>query len=777
MEFSRDFFEDEIRDGYYVPGEMKAAWSVQLDVLEQIDRICKKYNIVYYAEFGTLLGAVRHNGCIPWDDDFDISMKREDLARFIAVCKKELPEDYLVLSFREENPEYWQFIYRIVNMSKLSTKRVDLERNHGFVYTGGIDIFCLDNEPTDETGGRILGILASFVQTVAGLLDNPEIKFEAIEPGIKSIEDLTGQKIDRDKNIKQQLYVLTDNLFAMYSSEESDYITIMPNWIESDHRYKFPKEYYDDVVWMPFENTSIPVPVGYDFILRQKYGDYMRLVKSGGGHDYPYYNKQEAVFKEFGEKLYYEYLFDPKALQPPVDREKNRSQKQQIMAFLKMLEGIHGNLSDLIRKGLANEALQFMANIQEAIVSVGNMIDENEGDNGIVIRSMEEYCETLYSYFERLEGTLALETIDIAYFENMSEECANALEAQRSAIVDKTMMHIVGKYKVVFIPYKFSTWKAMEPMWREYCKRQDAEIYVMPVPYLGRNVIGEADTMNYDAHLYPSDMKIVKFSEFNLEEIHPDEIIIQNPYDDKNFAECVYPYFFSDKLREYTEKLIYLPWFRVDDLHADDERARKMMKFYVTVPGVFYADEVLVQSESMRNEYIEKLVEFAGEETRTIWNEKILVAPEIYLNIEENIDKSLLVSPEWRERIIDEKGDYRKIIIFTNCLSSLIEKGDRAIEKIKSILETFYAQKERVTMIWKPQTGLVDTLGYIRPEICEKYLEIVNEFISQGWGIYDDTPERENITSLCDAYYGDSSVIAQLCRKKGKPVMIMNTDV
>lgn len=776
MKFPHSFLEDEVRSGYYVPGEMKAAWAVQLDVLEQIDRICKKYNITYYAEFGTLLGAVRHNGCIPWDDDFDISMKRQDLAKFIAVCREELPEEYAFLSFREENPEYWQFIYRVINMDKMSTKKVDLERNHGLVYTGGIDIFCLDNEPTDETGGKILGILASFVQTVAGLLDNPDIKFEAIVPGIKSIEDLTGQKIDREANIKQQLYVLTDNLFAMYSGDESDYITIMPNWIDSDHQYKFPKSYYDDVVWMPFENTKVPVPVGYDFILRQKYGDYMRLVKASGSHDYPYYNKQEAVFKEVGEKLYYEYEFDPKALNAPANRDKNRSPKQQALAFMDMLCGLHDNLSSLVENKMINEALQFMASIQEAVVSIGNMIDEADGGCSEVIKEMEDYCEILFSNFERLEELLVQDLCKDTLV-SFSDECRAALENQRLIIKSKIKEQMAGTYKVVFIPYKFSTWKAMEPMWREYCLRENTEVYVMPVPYLYRNGIGEAEVMNYDGSSYPENIPIVKFSELNLEEMHPDEIIIQSAYDEKNFSECVYPYFFSDKIREYTEKLVYFPWFRIDELTSGDDRARTMMKYFVTVPGVFYSDEILVQSEGMRREYISKLVEFAGEETRGVWENKIKVAPEEYLKVDDIINKEELACPEWINSIRKADGSFKKVVLFSNGLSTLLENEDLMLKKIQRVLKTFEDEQKEIALIWKPQTGLLDTINSINPVLWEKYNQIVESYIAEGWGIYDDSTDTENVTSLCDAYYGDSSVVAQLCRKKGKPVMIENVFV
>ena len=72
MVFEKEYFEDEVRDGFYVPAQMKHAWAAQLEVLNDIDKACTENEIQYFAEWGTLLGAVRHHGFIPWDDDMDI---------------------------------------------------------------------------------------------------------------------------------------------------------------------------------------------------------------------------------------------------------------------------------------------------------------------------------------------------------------------------------------------------------------------------------------------------------------------------------------------------------------------------------------------------------------------------------------------------------------------------------------------------------------------------------------------------------------------------------
>ena len=90
-EFTEEYFKGEEREGFYVEEMMKRAWAAQIEVLEIIDRFCKKYQMQYFADWGTLLGAVRHKGFIPWDDDIDIVMKRADYNRFMRIFNEERP--------------------------------------------------------------------------------------------------------------------------------------------------------------------------------------------------------------------------------------------------------------------------------------------------------------------------------------------------------------------------------------------------------------------------------------------------------------------------------------------------------------------------------------------------------------------------------------------------------------------------------------------------------------------------------------------------------------
>ena len=96
MQIPEGYLEGEIRDGFYVESMMKKTWAAQMEVLAEVDRVCKKNNIQYFADWGTLLGAVRHKGFVPWDDDMDICMKRPDYNRFLEIAEKIMPSNYKI---------------------------------------------------------------------------------------------------------------------------------------------------------------------------------------------------------------------------------------------------------------------------------------------------------------------------------------------------------------------------------------------------------------------------------------------------------------------------------------------------------------------------------------------------------------------------------------------------------------------------------------------------------------------------------------------------------
>lgn len=131
----------------------------------------------------------------------------------------------------------------------------------------------------------------------------------------------------------------------------------------------------------------------------------------------------------------------------------------------------------------------------------------------------------------------------------------------------------------------------------------------MPVPYYYKNYDGNAEEY-IDTDSYPDYINITSYKEYDYKEDMPDEIIIQNPYDGNNMAGTVHPDYYAKTLALYTDKLTYIPYFKTDEIDENDMRAYRSMYAYVTMPGVIYADEVIVQSEAMKELYVKKLTDF-----------------------------------------------------------------------------------------------------------------------------------------------------------------------
>ena len=127
---------------------LRKVQNAELDILKEFIEICRKINVRYYVIDGTLLGAVRHQGFIPWDDDIDIGMFREDYEKFVALAPQVLPECLFLQTYRTDE-EYYRNSGKIRNSNTTMIETVvkDLRMNHGVF----IDIFPLDNYPTNMT--------------------------------------------------------------------------------------------------------------------------------------------------------------------------------------------------------------------------------------------------------------------------------------------------------------------------------------------------------------------------------------------------------------------------------------------------------------------------------------------------------------------------------------------------------------------------------------------------------------------------------------------------
>lgn len=274
--------QGEVRDGYYVQPMMKRIWAVQLDMLKEIDRICRRHHVNYYGWFGTFLGAVRHHGFIPWDDDLDLAMLREDYERFRYYMKTELPEGWELL---EREPT----MISVFNTRTACLDQQFLDKFHGCPFKTGVDIFCLDPIPQDKAEEQIQLNLFWAAYSLCLNWDLPEEdeRWKDMDKWeyLKEIEKISGHHFDRENPIREQLYFLGDRIAAMYWDLEYDEVTNMA-WRYNHPYYRIPKSCFSKAIEAPFEDTVIPILGAYDQICRLTYGDDYMTPKKEYKHDY-----------------------------------------------------------------------------------------------------------------------------------------------------------------------------------------------------------------------------------------------------------------------------------------------------------------------------------------------------------------------------------------------------------------------------------------------------------------------------------------------------------
>ena len=445
-------------------------------------------------------------------------------------------------------------------------------------------------------------------------------------------------------------------------------------------------------------------------------------------------------------------------------KNKFKLVENYIALFRKIGEGVRSALKEDDIPG----ACSYLETSQQKAIELGEFIENQEGENHPTVKKLEDYCEILYEIHEEIQSEKGLSP-DSAKLR--LDQGVNDIE--KSAIVDIQQTKVV-----VFLPYKASMWDSLESVWMKARDAKDCEAYVIPIPYYDKNPDGSVKQMYYEGNEYPDYVPITSFEEFDFGQIHPDEIYIHNPYDNYNYVTSVHPFFYSEKLKEYTDKLIYIPYFVLAEPNLEDDSYVEYLSGYAVTMGVVNADEVIVQSEAMKKAYVECLTRRFGEDTRAKWENKIKGSgsPK-YEKLLKMKDEEQEIPEEWKKIILKPDGTKKKIVFYNTSVVAILNQEDKMIRKIKDVLQVFKENKDDVALLWRPHPLIESTLESMVPKILEPYRQIVKDYREEGWGIYDDTPDMDRSIIISDAYYGDGSSIVQLYETLEKPIMIQNPEV
>ncbi len=788
MIFKDSYFEDEVRDGFFVPSEIKRAWAAELEVLSEIDKICKKHNIQYFADWGTLLATVRHEGFIPWDDDLDIVMKREDYCRFMEIAQHELPEGFSAYNFRNHD-NLWLFLGRVVGKRRICFEEDHLERFHQFPYIAGVDIFVLDYVSRDKEAEQKRDELALRTIVAADMIGEGKMRPDVMEQKLKNLEQICKIQIPRNLSaleMRRELYGVVEILFGWFKENEADELTQLFPFGLKPGGFRVSKKCYEQALELPYENRRIPVPIQYCEMLEKKYGDYMRLVRDAGGHDYPFFEAQKKQLQAVLDFPMPAYKYSSDQLKCEKD---NNGYKNLLKEMLHSLEQTVSNLKQVCsvreKEQLIQKNIVQLENMQQTAIDMGTLIESVKGEGTKTVKGLEELCELIYECSVQL---------------GQSDDIAACITAMQNKIAEAEQLlqtELLTQNEAVIFIDKAEHWQYIEWYWKKLIKTGNTGIFIVPLPYFYKKYDGTCYASKYefeeikkciDCSMQQSQdknvescTKVVDYNEFDVKLHHPEQIIIQNPYDEWNQAITLPEDFYSRNLQKYTDQLVYIVPFRVEEFTKESYREYHNMQYYCTMPGVVRSDVTYVQSENMREVYIQKLIEFAGEDTRAVWEKKIAVAENIEAGNTDGKAKEknkILSAGDTCQYQQSEKLCRKKMAFFVQ-VGLTIQYKEKMLKKLESVLKIFKGSQEKVALVW---VGDKEHDVYLRDydsEFAKKYDAIRENFQKEGWGIYLDRADASvsELVEMCDAYYGSASHIALEFEVKKKPVMIMDVEV
>lgn len=282
MLYDAEFIKSEKRNDWLVSENTKKVWWIQLDLIKQFDELCTKYGLRWFPAWGTLLGVVRHHGYIPWDDDVDIVMPRDDYEKFVRLGREEFTYPYYLQTTLSDDECFYMWVsLRNSNTTGNRESCLSKRQNNGI----GIDIMPLDGCENNLTAYRISRYPVRVVSVLANTYLN-DFNQSLSARIIRRVLRFTG--FDYKK-----AYQWAENKNKKFRWGNYDKVAFRAHADPLYQKRQLAKDMWDkhdyaEAIRMPFEGIEIPVPKGYDHLLRQIYGNYMEFPpvnKRQGKHD------------------------------------------------------------------------------------------------------------------------------------------------------------------------------------------------------------------------------------------------------------------------------------------------------------------------------------------------------------------------------------------------------------------------------------------------------------------------------------------------------------
>jgi hypothetical protein len=403
-----------------------------------------------------------------------------------------------------------------------------------------------------------------------------------------------------------------------------------------------------------------------------------------------------------------------------------------------------------MRKYIRDNITALLGTVSEGLAYVGDTgADGVLSDCGAALAAVADTLATHLSgkryawYEEKLEQAVSaiLAYSDVGDLGSALAQinlCTDALEREREVLTE-----------IAFFPYKAAMWDSLESVWRAAASDPSCAATVVPIPYYEVDSATGKTTEHYEGALYPPDVPITGWQEYDLALMRPDIAYIHNVYDEHNLVTSVHPDYYSHALKKHVTSLVYIPYFA--------SNCPPVANFVLAAVNAA-ADIIIASSKADRLAY-------------TAYNPQAEVVALGSPKIDRIVNLAAAQPPlpqSWQHL----RG--RKLFFLNSSVSSLLRWEDKYFAKLRALFELF-AKRDDAGLIWRPHPLTKGTLAAMRPELLARYRELEAMVRGSDFGVLDESPDMGQVIALSDAYIGDgSSSLLYLYSLTGKPLYVLN---
>ena len=413
-------------------------------------------------------------------------------------------------------------------------------------------------------------------------------------------------------------------------------------------------------------------------------------------------------------------------------------EKDRLVNLVSIIKKLCNRLLEVNNKELQAEIL---TKCQESTIAIGDSLEKcvYEYDiemikNKNIISELEKFCESIYLCTKK--------TI-------VQQDVINLVSDLDK--IEQLIREIPVTYRIVFLPYKAAMWDSLESIWRAFYNDKRCETTVVPIPYFEANRKTNEWEAKYDGDKYPDYVPVTYFQDYLLGDKKPDVVFMHYPFDNINHVTTMHPAYFSEELKKNCKKLAYVPYYVNAGFISD---------VYIDLPLLHRADYLFFQSERAKEsckgyDYYDRI--------------QALGSPK-FDKIIRLVNNRPAAPEDWN---IDLSG--KKALMLNTTITDFLENGELLMNKLRYLFDVV-GDYNNLVIVWRPHPLLEGTVKAMRPQYIEKYTELVNYYVQNNIGIFDESADISTAIALCDGYIGSRySSIIDLFEVSGKPIYLFDS--